>query len=124
GGSTATPPGCSASGRRQGPRALLVAEDDGQARLVAQDDQLGVGALRELVGDLDGLPLEEFGADALGDDPLKIADAPGLPWMAGGSSGGSWTLRSRTCSASIPRGARAAWMCLNMFWETTSREDE
>src|SRR5712691_2739145 len=48
--------------------ALLVAQDDGQAALVPEHDDLRLRALGELVGHLDGFPLEELRADTPGHD--------------------------------------------------------
>src|SRR5438552_810267 len=64
------------------PKPLLVGEDDGKAALVAQHDDLRVRALRQLVGDLDRLPLQELRADALGDDRLEVRDALSLDALA------------------------------------------
>src|SRR5438132_10810458 len=64
------------------PKPLLVGEDDGKAALVAEHDDLRVRALRQLVGDLDRLPLQELRADALGDDRLEVRDALGLDALA------------------------------------------
>src|SRR5919108_5765983 len=61
---------------------LFVAENDGQAALVAQQHDLAVRALRQLVRDLDRLPLQQLGADALGDDVLEIGDALALDALA------------------------------------------
>src|SRR5436190_1322524 len=71
-----------ATGAPAAPKPLLVAEDDGQTALVAEHDDLRVRALRQLMGDLDRLPLQELRADALGDDRLEVRDALGLDALA------------------------------------------
>src|SRR5262249_7070107 len=59
---------------------LLVGGGDPQAALVAEESELRVRTLGQLVGHLDRLPLEELGADPPRDDRLKVGDA--LPLYA------------------------------------------
>ena len=130
---------------------LFVGEDDGQAALVTQHHDLGVGALGQLVGHLDGLPLEKLGLmpratmvwkSAMPCPSTRLRSASwrsrsstnfircaccsawSFSWIAVVRSWGSCTARRRTCSASTPRGETSRSTCLNMFWATSSREAE